>query len=346
MDTPSGAPSVVTQKLAQLRADAAAQAGDGQPPAPTVVIPGQQPPAPAPTPAPTPTPAATEPPTPTPTPASQGERVTLSREEYNALQADAGRATAATGREQMLAMELEEAQQRLTELRASGNGTATPPASAPASSAPASAPTAIDVSGTTFTDEENTQFGDSRGYIEKVARLEAARIVNELLPGITAQISEAKQAATGAATTVQQNAARAFHSEVTGRVKDIQTLIKDKNWDAFLDSIEPFSGAPFGVLLTHNVNSKNLDAVVNIYDAFRTKYIAPLPSSAGYSGAAPSSNGTIEPPTPPSNEKLKISDRKKASDDYKKNRITYDQLQEVDKKFKEADKLGNVDYNA
>jgi hypothetical protein len=341
MDTPSGAPSVVTQKLAQLRADAAAAGNDGAQP-PAVVIPGQQPPAP--TPAPPAAPAAADPPT--PSAAAQGEHITLSREEYNELQANAGRATTATGREQLLAMELEEAQQRLTELRASGNGTTTPPASPSAPAAPASAPTAVDVSGITFTEEENTQFGESREFIAKVARAEAARIVNELLPGITAQINEAKQAATGAVTTVQTNEARVFHGHVMSRVKDLGTLIKDKNWDAFLDSIEPFSGATFDVLLAHNVKNKNLDAVVNIYDAFRTKYIAPLPSSAGYTGAAPSASGTVEPPPPPSNEKLKISDRKKASDDYKKNRITYDQLQEVDKKFKEADKLGNVDYSA
>jgi hypothetical protein len=44
--------------------------------------------------------------------------------------------------------------------------------------------------------------------------------------------------------------------------------------------------------------------------------------------------------------KLKFSDRKKASEDYRKGKITKAQLDEVNNKFEEADKIGNVDYNA
>lgn len=338
MSTPTGAPSVVTQRLAQLRADAAA-ANAAPPNTPPVSEGAVVPPA-----APVAAPPVTEGTPPTPA-ASQGERVTLSREEYNQLQADAGRAATAAGRAEVAAMELEEARQRLTQLEAQGKGTATPPPPA-APSAPAPAPTAVDVSNITFTDAENEQFGESRPYIEKVARQEAARIVNELLPGLTSKIEEARNTAVGVATTVQTNASRDFLNSVSVRVPNVATLIKDKNWEAFLDSVEPYSGATFEVLLGHNIKTRNLDAVVAIYKAFESKYITPLPSNAAFNGASPSGSAVAAPPEVPNGEKLKLSDRKKASEDYKKNRITYEQLQEVDKKFKAAEVLGNVDYNS
>lgn len=325
MSTPASAlPSVMQTKMAQLR-------GVEPPVTPPVDV----------TPPVTPPVDATPPVTP-PVDTNTGERITVSREEYNELQAQAGRANTLASREEIARLELEDARGRLTELENSNKSVPTP--SVPA--APSSAPAAIDTTGITFTDEENEQYGESRAFLEKVVDLRVASVLNKLLPTLTASIEEVKQSATRAATSVEDNNARAFHTTVTAAVPDIGELIKHKHWAAFLDEIEGFSGATFDQVLTHNVSKKQLAPLVKIYDTFREKYVKSAESNGGFAGAVPGGGAVQLPPDKGQVVKLKVSDRKKASEDYRKGSISYEQLQVISKKFQEADALGNVDHNS
>lgn len=283
-------------------------------------------------------------------PAAAGERITLTREELNALRADAGKTASVQGRLDDATLRMEEMAHRLTELQASNKASATGNAqAAPSVSAPASTAPAIDTSAIRFTDEEDEQYGETRGYIEKVARLMVAEELNKLLPNIQRDIAEARTEAGKVAGHVTANEQKNFYATIVAAVPNLKELVKHKHWGDFLDEVVPYTGGmTFDAVLARNVESGRADDVIAIYNKFAEKYVdGSGTNNAGYAGAAPGGGATNVPadsnaPT----AKLKASDRKKASDDYKKGRIAWDQLEEVNKKFNEADKAGNIDYSA
>lgn len=339
MSTPASAlPRAMQHRLAELKA---ASADPSTPPA-------SDPPSDPATPPVSP-PTAVSPPTP-PSPV-EGERVTLTRAEYDALQANAGRSTTAEGRAEMLRLQLEEQAHRLTELEnssKSGATTAKPPAGSPADSFDN-----IDISGISFTEDENKEYGESREFIQKVVRLEVAGILKDILPKISTALNETKRTAEGLATNVAKTEANSFRSELVKKVgRPLEQVFNHKHWEAYLDEVEPLTQYPMSALLTNAVNNKNVEAAANIYTRYVEKYMTGgdpnADAKAAYAGAAPGGGGDGAGNNPPAaaSAKLKLSDRKKANEDYRKGRITYAQLEEVNKKFLEADKAGNVDYTA
>lgn len=359
---PSALPAAMQARMVRLQADMGGNSG--QPAAAT----GNEPPAgneppqgvtvtpPAAGPQGTPgdggTPTGTTPPAGNGDGGNTGDRITISREEYDDMRAAAGRVRAMQAREEVNADRLAELTQRLTELENGNKPSSTAPASTP--SAPSSTATGapvIDTTGITFTDEENNEYGDSRPYIEKVVDLRVAAHLNQLVPGLRQMVEDAKKQAEGAANTVQTVQTRSFMADVLKAVPDQKDLIKHKHWEAFIDEIEPMSGVPYDQLLAHHVRSQNLSSVTAIYDTFRKKYVGAAQqeqqnTQAGYAGASPSGTAVNPPAQPGTPTKLKLSDRKKASLDYRQGRITFAQLEEVNKQFDEADKKGLVDYDA
>jgi hypothetical protein len=280
----------------------------------------------------TPPAAVVEPPTP-PNPApSEGDRVTLTRTELNELRAAAERARTADARAEAQADRNAELAHRLTELEAAAK--AVPVAVAPAT------PVAPSVD---FTPEELESYADSRGFIEKVVDIR----VDKRLAALEARLNEIEGTAKNTATTIATQTTRSFFAEVKSKVPSLDTIIKHKHWADFLDGVEPLSGATYQQLIQHNVQNQRVDQLVNIYKAFAAKYgVEDGPTPSGYEGAVPS-GGAVTPPLDPQKAvKLKMSDRKKASKDYQHGKITFAQLEEVNKKFEEADKIGNIDYNA
>lgn len=274
-----------------------------------------------------------DPATPTPPAPSDGDRVTLTRTELNELRAAAERARTADARAEAQADRNEELARRLTELEAAAKAVPVP--------ADPAAPIVPDVE---FTPEELESYAESEGFIAKVVRKELAKI----LPTITNQIKAVEDTARGVASTVATQTTRGFFAEVKSKVPNLDALIKHKHWADFLDAVEPLSGATYQQLIQHNVSNQRVDQLVNIYKTFATKYGVEetVTTTSGYEGAVPSGGAVTPPLEPQKPTKLKASDRKKASEDYRKGRITWAQLEEVNKKFEEADKLGNVDYNA
>ena len=331
--TPSALPGPARAKLEALQAASATPPGDGTTP------PGDG----------TTPPVATPPGDGTAPPA--GERVTISREEFNALQANAARAQTADARAADTQSRLEELTQRLTELETSGkppgNATAPAPAAPAAPATPKPAKFNVpDTAGIQFTDEENEQYGEGRSYIERVARVVVLDELKKLLPDIESHMEELRSTATSASQSVASMRVGSFNAALLKAVPDVKELIKHANWAAFLDEVEPLTGFTMEQILGANVSKQNVEGMQKVYDTFRTKYVKPLPNSTGWQSGAPDGGTTPPPLDDKPKEKLKLSDRRKASDDYKFKRITWEQLQEVNKKFDEADKQGLVDYNA
>lgn len=324
MSVPASAlPRAAQQKLAALQA---AETPDNNTPAPVA--------APAPAPAAS-TPAANEPATPA------AGTITLSREEYNDLLANAGKTQKALAQAESAKLAQEEMAHRLTELEKAAKSTPAPAAAAPV----------LASEDVTFTPDEEKEFGDSREFISKVVRQELGKVIgplNELLADIRKETQAAAQTATQATTLVAKRAETEFFGKVNAAVPNLAAITKHKNWGDFLDETDDLTGITYEKLLGHNVSRENLKAVTAIYKKFSDKYLGSEGDEvqAGYAGGAnPSGNAAPNASKPAAPEKLKFSDRKRASEDYRKGRITYDQLQEVVTKFNEAEKLGNVDFD-
>lgn len=336
MATEPGLPSVMRTRLAAMKAAEAATATPPAAPATTPAPAGTVKPAATPTPVPAVT-ATPESQTPTPTP-TPDNTVTISRDEFNALQANAGKTQAAERRAETERLQREEIALRLTELEKTSKAVPVAPVSAPA----------LETEPVTFTPEEEKDFAESKDYIAKVVRHEIGKIapqINAMLAKLDEKIKAVEGTATEAASTVQATNSRTFLAHVKEKVPNLEKIKSHANWGDFLDETHPLVGATYEQLLAHNLKQGNLDAVVGIYKVFSDKYLAGVSDvTAGYAGGAPS--GTVETPVAaPAVVKLKQSDRRKASDDYKKGRITWEQLQEVDKKFAEAEKNGMIEFD-
>jgi hypothetical protein len=311
--TESRLPGVMQKRMQSL------QALDNQPPASESTTPTALPDAP----------------TATVTPPA-GENVQLSREVYNELLAASEKANTAAARADREQMRREEMEHRLTELENAAK--AVPVPATPAAPAP--------VAALELTEDERTEFADSLPLIRKIAAHEADTRNTALRTELIALINEAINTAKGVETVVQQTASTAFQAAVREKVPDLRVIIAHKHWADFLDAEEPVSGLTYQQLLAKHLQNKKADGMANVYKIFRDKYMQPAQTPTGYDGISPSGGAVDVPADSKPAGKLKLSDRKKASDDYKKGKITYAQLQQIDKKFEEAEEAGNIDHNA
>lgn len=335
MSVPAGTVASALPKAAQ--AQLARYQADATPPASPAATDPPTPPAVATTP---PAPPAADPPTPPATTPPNGERVTLSREEYNALKLGSEAKATAEGRAAARELELEEARHRLTELENASKATPSAPATPPASTPQV-----------TFTAEEEEEFKDSRSFIERVAQMVFHTELAKVMPAFEQQLKQLKESTDSVATRMMQSNQRTFLQQLHGRVPKQPELIKHKLWPDFVDAKDAISGVTYGQLLAHHVKQENLESVAAIYEKFEKEYVSPAATNTGdpaaaYSGAAPTGGATPVSGQQPTVTKLKFSDRNKASLDYRHGRITFEQLQQVNDAFAAADKLGNVDYKA
>ena len=287
----------------------------------------------------------TPPATPVPGGANDEGTVTVSRSEYNELQAAAGKVHTLAAREETARLRADELTQRLTELeRVVKDG------GKPAAPTPAPAPS-LTIEAPQFSEEEEKAFGDSRDFITKVVRAELAPLVqqiNDLIGGLKTDITSTKEVTTTVAANLAKGKEKDFFRRVSEAVPSIKAIISHKNWADYLDEVDEMTGHTLEQLLAYNVKNERLDAVVRIYKNFAEKYLVKDNSViSGYAGGGkPNANSSGEEGNQTQVVKLKQSDRKKASEDYRKGRLTWEKLEEINKAFENADKLGNVDYNS
>lgn len=279
---------------------------------------------------------------------SQVERVTLTREELNDLRAAADAARAMEARLEESELRNSALTRRLTELEDSHKGSPKPPL-APGPAAPASTAVPKIEAQVQFTEEEEERFGDSKDYIAKVVEARVAAMLNPILDKLGSKLAEVEQSSTSVAqrweTTEQAN----FSRQLVEAAPNYRQLIAHKNWRQFMHETDELTGYTMESILASHIEKRDAAKAAKIYKRFEDKYVAPLPKAtetSAYAGAAPGTGVSELPAAPVAKEKLKLSDRKKASQDYIHGKITYDQLKEVTRKFEEAEKAGNVDHNS
>lgn len=297
-------------------------------------------------PAPAPAPAATPAPAPAPaepsTTVTTETKVTISRDEFNELQASAGKARAAEGRAETLAMDLEALTRRLTELEDGSKSISKPPKTA----APGETwePTPV-----SYTDKDNEDYGESKSFVEKVAR----EVLNGELPKFVSRLEALEEAiggvktiAEGASKTATSVRAKTYTDQVREKVPEFELCTGHKHWRDFTESTDPDTGFTYAELVQNNFNRENVSGMVRVFNKFKEKYgVGKAPAATGYEGSIPNGSSTVDEEVDTGPKMLPFSRRKEAHKQYINQQISYEDYEKVKAEYEAADREGRVDYN-
>lgn len=271
----------------------------------------------------------------TPETTPTAEQINLSREEYTELRELADKAKAAEGRAEAIRQDLDAMKQHLTELETGSKDGAKS----------TSKQDRWNVEAPQFTPDEEESYGDSKDYIQKVVRGVLAEVLPNYFSEISTQIDSIEQTAKNASDAASNTRVGSFTDRVRSKVPDFDACVDNPAWASFVQAVEPTSGMSYADLIRNNLSKENLPGMENIFNEFKRRYKIGQADASGYEGAVPSGAAADVP----SNQRatiLKFSDRKAAHDKYLRKEITYEAYQQIKQKFDEADRVGQIDYDA
>lgn len=279
-----------------------------------------------------------------PTPvASTESKVTISRDEFNELQAAAGKARAAEGRAESLALDVEALNQRLTEL-ADASKAITKPAAKPATTAETWEPNPVQ-----YTEDETKDYGESKSFVSKVVH----EVLNTELPKVISRLEAIEEAlggvktiAEGASKTASSVRAKSYTDQVREKVGNFDECTNHKHWRDFVESTDPDTGFTYAELIQNNFNRENVAGMVRVFDKFKEKYgVGKAPTPSGYEGGMPGSGSGADEDINTGPKMLPFSKRKEAHKKYINKEISYEEYEKIKTQYDAADREGQVDYN-
>jgi hypothetical protein len=184
-------------------------------------------------------------------------------------------------------------------------------------------------------------YGESAPVIQKIAKKIAKGQIDSALADVRKQLQELKEANTKVQTDLSQTSEKQFFDYVRSSIKNFDSIVNTKEWDDYLNSRVPYSKNTIKDFLAVAHNSRDFDTIKEIFDGFKPSKpsLDSLRTPALTPGGNPTNtNGHAKPI-------LKWSDRKKASDDFRKGRITVEEKNKWDKLFKEAEAENRIDYS-
>jgi hypothetical protein len=281
-------------------------------------------------------------------PVVQAETVTISRAEFNKLQAAGDTVKAAEGKTLALANDLEVLTRRLTELEEAAKDTGKPAASA-------SPGQFGEVHAEQLTAEILKDFDeDSVKLMQQIAQNTVAAAINPLIKKIEKVLGDLNTNVATTSSTVAKVNQQTFVGKVEDKTKDlgmdVEALVHSEFWGPFLQSTDDASGMTYGQIAMQHNQAENVDGMARVLRTFHSKYFGNGTSAAakgtGYEGAAPSpSNAVATKETPEGSEILNFSDRQEAHRKYLNKEIDFAEYEAIKKKFDLADKENRVDYN-
>lgn len=285
-------------------------------------------------------PAQDTPPASPPANTDDGAKITISREEFNTLQAGADARRAAEGRAEALAMDVEALTARLTELERASKGSSTPTNTGGA--ADSWQPQKVE-----YTEQENTDYGESKTFIRKVV----LEVLNEVLPkfsgSIESKLTDIKGLAEKATSTAASVRSKTYTDKVRDEVGNFDECVNHKHWRDFTASTDPDTGYTYAELIQSNLERENVTGMVRVFNKFKEKYgVGRRSATTGYEGGIPTGDGGgSEIPPEPQKTRLPFSKRKEAHRKFINKEISFEEYQKVQKQYEEADREGLVDYN-
>lgn len=284
--------------------------------------------------------------TPVTPPNNDGEKVTISRDEFNELQASAGKARAAEGRAEALAMDVETLKTRLTDLETGAKGNGKGNADAPPVTQE------WEPLDSTFTDKEQEDYGESKGFVVKAVNERLNEVIPKLLARINkleAALGDVKVVAEGASKTATGVRAQTYNDRVREALSkegvDFDECVNHKHWQDFAMSVDPDSGYQYVEMIRNNVQKENVQPMVKLFLKFKEQYgVGGKKAPSGYEGAAPKGTSTVTS-VDDGPEMLPFSERKEAHRKYINHELSYEEYEKIREKFEKADKENRVDYN-
>ncbi len=197
-----------------------------------------------------------------------------------------------------------------------------------------------------LTEEEIRVYGESQKVIEKVARKIAKGQIDSALKDVRQEIKELRETSGRVETNLKTTSEEQFMSHVRENIKNFSAIVASSEWKDYLEQEAPFTDDKIYDLLNKAHTNRNLKKIKEIFEGFKpskaalAKMVTPALNGGG---ASPISTNGIEKPI------LKLSDRKKMSEDKRMGRIkTPEQVAEWnkwDKLFREAEAENRIDYN-
>lgn len=220
---------------------------------------------------------------------------------------------------------------------------------APAPSAPADRVLSIDPGEVDLDDKEREDYGEAEGVIAKVAKREIANLLNPFIARLEARITQLE---TGVRTVTDKtvlNEEQSFIGKVREKVQDFDKIVRNPKWQEFMESKVPLTGLKFKDAIAQAHSSRQIAEVEAIFGEFKKRYQEDPARADGYNAVNTNSQGSgseAAPNTSKTESKLPFSERRKASDDFLKGRITREQLDEIKEKYRAAEENGNIDYDS
>lgn len=183
-------------------------------------------------------------------------------------------------------------------------------------------------------DSEKEAYKQSLPIIEKIANKRAYEATREM----RSEIQELKTKLESTQLSYTNMSESMFANTVRDKVPEMAKKMQSQKWHGYLNSKIPRTNLNVGQALMEAHNSRNLDAIKEIFDGLQ------LASEELSKQAVPSGTKTSE--APKELEKLKFTDRKSLSLDYQKGRITKERFDELVKKYDLAEAEGRVNFNS
>lgn len=274
------------------------------------------------------------------------DKVTISRDEFNDLQAAAGKARAAEGRAESLAMDLEALKTRLTDLETVAKGNGKGGTEAP------SVTQEWEPLDAGYTEQEQTDYGESKSFVIKTINEQLNAVIPKLLARISkleASLGDVKTVAEGASKTATGVRAQGYNDKVREALHkegiSFDECVSNKHWLDFAQSVDADSGYTYAEMIRNNVQRENVAPMVKIFVKFAGQYgLNKAKAPTGYEGAAPTGTSTVtdgsEGP-----QMLAFSERKEAHRKFINKEISFDEYEKIREKFDKAAKEDRVDYN-
>jgi hypothetical protein len=250
----------------------------------------------------------------------------------------------------ILRMERDEAQAALTRppepSKAGDSGV-----SAPASGGDTVVSTArleIDAGDTTLDDEQQNDFGDAVPAMEKVSRAQIKKLVDPQLDAIVRRLAALETGVATATETSTRVQAQTFVDRVKAKVKNFDAVVTNPKWNPWLQNRVPGTTFKYADALGDAHAKSDLGAIEEIFNAFEAANpTAVATDTSAFASVDTANAGSTRAPTAGTEKPtLKMSDRRKLSEDILKGRISREDGEKKKAEFTLADKEGRLDYNS
>lgn len=194
-----------------------------------------------------------------------------------------------------------------------------------------------------LTEEELVTYGDSQAVISKIARKIARGETSAAIAAIQKELKDLRESQAKVQTDLSTTSESQFVGHVKSRIPGFDQIIESQEWKDYIATKAPYSRSTIYDMLAKAHVERDIDTIVEIFGGFKPSkaVLAGMvsPSLSGGGAAPVHTNGQQKP-------MLKLSDRKKVSEDFVKGKIDKATRDYWDKLFKEAEAENRIDFNA